>query len=220
MTANVSVTFPALSGYTDQCTGSALGYTHSKFASASYPEYSGYDQCVIDGIEVGTNTIIKEVITELELLGTQRVVRYRATFNKTSGLVVSTHFSQITTTTGAVKVMGASAYTTEATFSSMGYSIQAGALPTWHDLYVEDSTDVIKLDDITVPITESDISTYGYNSSSNYYKTTSWLCADDTIIGNNVATIPKYLINGLRGIVFKGCQLNANALESAVPVTS
>lgn len=117
VTTNVSVTFPALSGYTDKYTAAAgLGqYVHSKSASTLYSEYSGYDRCVIDGIEVGTNTVIKETVTESELIIYRRI-SYEATFSKTSGLEVSTHFSAITTTTSAPKVMGASAYTTAATF--------------------------------------------------------------------------------------------------------
>ena len=90
------------------------------------------------------------------------------------------------------------------------YAIQKGALPTWHDLYVKDSTDAVNLDDIAVSITESDVNTYGYNSSSNYYKTTSWLCTDNNLVGSDVPKVPNYLVGNTRGFVCKGCELNVS----------
>lgn len=88
------------------------------------------------------------------------------------------------------------------------FNIQKGALPTWHDLYIKDSQELVDLNDIAVPITESDVNTYGYNVSSDYYKTTSWLCTDNNIVGKNVPTIPKYLINNQSSLVFKGCSMD------------
>lgn len=90
-----------------------------------------------------------------------------------------------------------------------GFNIQKGTLPNWHDLYEKDSTDLVDLDDITVPITESDTTTYSYSSSSDYYKTTSWLCADTTLVGKNAPAIPSYLVHNKKSLIFKGCELNA-----------
>lgn len=90
----------------------------------------------------------------------------------------------------------------------MAFKIAKGALPTWHDLYIKDSKKLVDLASITVPITESDISTYNYSCSSDHYKTTSWLCTDDNIVGKNAPTIPKYLINNKNNLVFKGCSMD------------
>ena len=120
MAVNISVTFPALSGSTTDTASYADGtYQHSKSASTSYSEYSGYDQCVIDGIKVGTNTVIKETTTTNTLLtpATTTTVRYKATFSKTSGLTLSTSCTVTTTASAQQKVLGVTAYTTEATFS-------------------------------------------------------------------------------------------------------
>lgn len=108
-------------------------------------------------------------------------------------------------------------WTTPAALGS--FNIQKGALPTWHDLYIKDSQELVDLNDIAVTVTESDVSTYGYSCSSDYYKTTSWLCADSqTVISKAVPTIPKYQMTGLRGIVFNGCHLNTKTPEGSEAV--